>query len=234
MLSINNLEVHYAGLKALKGISFDVDEGHIQTLIGANGAGKTTCLKAISGLVPISAGEILFEGIKISGRSPQNIVKRGISHIPEGKKIFPDLSVYDNLISGAFLRKDKAKIKNDLNLIYDYFPVLKDRKKRKAATLSGGEQQMLSIGRALMNAPKLLLLDEPSLGLSPLLTQEVFLIIRQIKKEGMAMLLVEQNARLALNLADRACVLEVGEIVANGVAKDMLDSEEIRKAYLGI
>jgi branched-chain amino acid transport system ATP-binding protein len=221
-------------LKALKSISFEVDEGEMHTLIGANGAGKTTCLKAISGLIPITSGEIRFDGISISGMSPQGIVRRGISHIPEGKKLFPDLSVYDNLIAGAFLRKDTEKIKSDIDLTYEYFPVLKLMRKRKAATLSGGEQQMLAIGRALMNSPKLLLMDEPSLGLSPLLTQEVFQIIRQIKLEGMSILLVEQNARLALNLADRACVLEVGEIVASGDAKGMLTRDEIRKAYLGM
>lgn len=234
MLNIKNIAVHYGGIEALKGISLDVEAGGITTLIGANGAGKSTCLRAISGLVPLTSGEIWFEDKRIDGMAPEKIVRLGISHAPEGKRLFLLMSVSDNLMIGAFLRKDKAEIERDLEHIYESFPLLRRSRRRLSSSLSGGEQQMLAIGRALMSHPKLLLLDEPSLGLSPILTQEVASIIKRIADEGFSILLIEQNASLALSLASKAYVLETGRIALEGDAKQLQNNEHVKKAYLGL
>lgn len=233
MLKIVDLELNYGVIKALKKINLEVNEGEIVTLIGANGAGKSSTLKAISGIEKISGGQILFDGEDITKKSAQDIVKMGISQVPEGRRIFPGMTVLENLELGAYLRKDKEDIKKDLETVYKRFPVLKERSKQNAATLSGGEQQMLAMGRALMSKPKLILLDEPSMGLAPILVKEIFSIIEDIKNNGTTVLLVEQNARMALSIADRAYVLETGSIVLSGSGKDLMDSEEIQKAYLG-
>lgn len=233
MLKIENLELNYGVIRALKGINLEVNEGEIVTLIGANGAGKSSTLKAISGIEKIKSGTISFNGVDLNKKSAQDIVKMGISHVPEGRRIFPGMSVLENLELGAYLRKDKEGIKQDLEMIYERFPVLKDRRKQNAATLSGGEQQMLAMGRALMSRPKILLLDEPSMGLAPILVKEIFSIIEDIKKNGTTVLLVEQNARMALSIADRAYVMETGSIVLSGSGKELMSSEEIQKAYLG-
>lgn len=233
MLKIVDLELNYGVIKALKKINLEVNEGEIVTLIGANGAGKSSTLKAISGIEKISGGQILFDGEDITKKSAQDIVKMGISQVPEGRRIFPGMTVLENLELGAYLRKDKEGIKKDLETVYKRFPVLKERSKQNAATLSGGEQQMLAMGRALMSKPKLILLDEPSMGLAPILVKEIFSIIEDIKNNGTTVLLVEQNARMALSIADRAYVLETGSIVLSGSGKDLMDSEEIQKAYLG-
>ncbi|MFV0381456.1 MAG: ABC transporter ATP-binding protein [Breznakia sp.] len=233
MLKVENLELNYGVIKALKGISLNVKEGQIVTLIGANGAGKTSTLKAISKIEKNSGGSIFFEGQDIAKMNAQDLVKSGISHVPEGRRIFAGMSVLENLEMGAYLRKDSKGIEEDLHMVYERFPILKDRSKQNAATLSGGEQQMLAMGRALMSRPKLLLLDEPSMGLAPLLVKEIFSIIKDINKQGTTILLVEQNARMALSIADQAYVLETGNVVLSGKGKELMNSEEIQKAYLG-
>ncbi|NLW23928.1 MAG: ABC transporter ATP-binding protein [Clostridia bacterium] len=233
MLEIKNLNVHYGVIHALKGISLTVNEGEIVTLIGANGAGKTTTLRTISGLIKPSSGQVLLDGKDITNVPASDKVELGISQVPEGRRIFPEMTVFENLELGAFLRKDKAEIKKDIEQVYDLFPILKDRKKQTAGTLSGGEQQMLAMGRALMSRPRILLLDEPSMGLAPLLVREIFNIITDINKSGTTILLVEQNASMALSIADRAYVLENGSIVMSGSGKELAKSSEIQKAYLG-
>ena len=233
MLEINNIDVYYGVIHALKNVSLKVEKGEIVTLIGANGAGKTTTLRTISGLIKPSKGTITFKGQKINGINAQEIVKLGISHVPEGRRIFPDMSVLENLELGAFLRKDKDSIKNDLDSIYSKFPILKTRSKQNAGTLSGGEQQMLAIGRALMSRPELLLMDEPSMGLAPLLVNEIFSIIKEINEQGTTILLVEQNANMALSIAKRAYVIETGSVVLEGLGKELANSDAIKKAYLG-
>lgn len=233
MLKIENLELHYGVIRALKGINLEVNHGEIVTLIGANGAGKTSTLKAISGIEKISGGKITFDGKDISKMNAQDIVKMGISQVPEGRHIFPDMTVLENLELGAYLRNDKEEIKKDLETVYHRFPILKDRSKQSAGTLSGGEQQMLAMGRALMSRPKILLLDEPSMGLAPILVKEIFSIIEDIKKQGTTVLLVEQNAKMAMSIADRVYVMETGNIVLSGSGSELMNSEEIQKAYLG-
>lgn len=233
MLEIKDLNVHYGVIHALKDVSLVVNEKEIVSLIGANGAGKTTLLHTISGILKATSGEILFEGADLTKTKSKNIVLKGITQVPEGRRIFPGLSVYENLLMGAYLRKDKAEIKKDLEKVYERFPILKERSSQDASTLSGGEQQMLAMGRALMAKPKILLLDEPSMGLAPILVKEIFKIIEDIHKQGTTVLLVEQNARMALSIADRAYVLENGKIVLSGTGKELSESEEIQKAYLG-
>ncbi|MEG0423695.1 MAG: ABC transporter ATP-binding protein [Erysipelotrichaceae bacterium] len=233
MLKIEQLKVNYGVIAAIKGIDLEVNEGEIVTLIGANGAGKTSILKAISGLEKIKSGNITFNGESLQKMSARNIMKLGISHVPEGRRIFSGLTVLENLEMGAYLRKDKEGIKKDLEAVYERFPILRDRSKQDASTLSGGEQQMLAMGRALMSKPKLLLLDEPSMGLAPILVKEIFSIIKDIKAQGTTVLLVEQNARMALSIADRAYVLETGNIVLSGSGSELSLSEDIQKAYLG-
>ena len=232
MLSVENLNVSYGAIHALKGVSLKVEEGEIVTLIGANGAGKSTLLKAISGLVKVGDGQIDYRGSSIVGHC-QNIVKNGISHVPEGRRIFANMSVLENLELGAFLRRDKAEIKKDMSSVFEKFPRLEERKNQSAGTLSGGEQQMLAIGRALMAKPQLLLLDEPSMGLAPLLVRSIFQIIEEIKALGVTILLVEQNAHMALSIADRAYVIETGKVVLSGTPEELGTSGEIQKAYLG-
>lgn len=234
MLSLKNIVVHYGGVQALKGISLHADEGAITCLIGANGAGKSTTLRAISGLAPLTSGEIWFRNQRIDGFDPEEIVELGISHVPEGKKLFLEMTVRDNLLSGAYLRKDKKEIEDDMKRVCHYFPILERANARPAAQMSGGEQQMLAIARGLMNSPKMLLLDEPSLGLSPLLTREVAAIIKRISEEGMTILLIEQNASLALRLANQCYVLETGSMVLEGQSKDLQSNPHIKSAYLGI
>lgn len=233
MLEIKNLNVHYGVIQALKGVDLDVKDGEIVSLIGANGAGKTTLLHAISGILKISDGSILLDGKELTKTSAKQIVKSGITQVPEGRRIFSGMSVYENLLMGAYLRKDKNQIKQDLEDIYQRFPILKERKNQDASTLSGGEQQMLAMGRALMAKPKILLLDEPSMGLAPILVKEIFKIIQDINASGTTILLVEQNARMALSIAHRAYVLENGKIVLSGTGKELSESEDIQKAYLG-
>ncbi|HIR15441.1 MAG TPA: ABC transporter ATP-binding protein [Candidatus Onthosoma merdavium] len=233
MLKIENLHVKYGAIHAVKGIDLEVKEGEIVTLIGANGAGKSSILKAISGLEKAAEGNITFNGQPLNKLSARNIMKLGISHVPEGRRIFAGLTVLENLEMGAYLRKDKAGIKEDLKKVYARFPILEKRSRQDAATLSGGEQQMLAMGRALMAKPKLLLLDEPSMGLAPILVQEIFSIIQDIKAQGTTVLLVEQNARMALSIADRGYVLETGKVVYAGTGEELAESEEIAKAYLG-
>jgi branched-chain amino acid transport system ATP-binding protein len=233
MLEIRDINVHFGVIHALKGISFTVNEGEIVTLIGANGAGKTTTLRTISGLKKPTSGSIIFDGKDITSTSAQDRVKLGISQSPEGRRVFSSMTVLENLELGAFLRKDKKGIADDLKMVYDHFPILADRRKQAAGTLSGGEQQMLAIGRALMSRPRLLLLDEPSMGLAPLLVQEIFNIIKDINKAGTTILLVEQNASMALQIANRAYVMETGSIVLSGSGEELMQSEDIKKAYLG-
>jgi branched-chain amino acid transport system ATP-binding protein len=234
MLSLKNIVVHYGGIEALKDISLDVEAGAITSLIGANGAGKSTTLRAISGLVPLTSGEIWFEGKRIDGLEPEEIVELGISHVPEGKRLFLEMSVLDNLLAGAYLREDKDRLPQDLERIYEYFPLLRTARYRPASTLSGGEQQMLAIGRGLMSRPKLLLLDEPSLGLSPILTREVGSIIKRIVDEGVPILLIEQNVGLALQLAKKNYVMETGTITLEGNSKELQNNPHVKEAYLGI
>ena len=233
MLKIDNIDVYYGAIHALKGISLEVNEGEIVTLIGANGAGKSTTLRTISGLLKPKAGSITFLGQSIVGVRAHEIVKKGISQVPEGRRVFAEMTVMENLDLGAFVRKDKAGIQQDLKHVFELFPRLEERKNQSAGTLSGGEQQMLAMGRALMSRPKLLLLDEPSMGLAPLLIKEIFNIIVDINKSGMTVLLVEQNANMALSIANRAYVLETGRITLSGKAQDLAASEDVRKAYLG-
>ncbi len=233
MLKVEMLDVYYGNIHALKEISFEVQEGEIVTLIGANGAGKTTTLHAISGLIPIRGGKVEFCGTDLRKVSPHKIVQLGLGHVPEGRRIFANLTVMENLEMGAYMRKDRAQLKKDYEQIFTRFPRLKERTKQIAGTLSGGEQQMLAIARTLMTKPKLILMDEPSMGLAPLLVKEIFAIIEEIKAAGTTILLVEQNAHLALSIADRAYVLETGRLVLQGDAKELANSEEVRKAYLG-
>jgi branched-chain amino acid transport system ATP-binding protein len=233
MLKIEDINVFYGNIHALKGVSLDINEGEIVTLIGANGAGKSTLLKTISGLLKPKNGSILFEGQSISGKVAQSIVKQGLSHVPEGRRVFANMSVEENLELGAYLRKDKKGIKEDFEKVYTLFPRLQERRKQLSGTLSGGEQQMLAMGRALMARPKLLLLDEPSMGLAPLLVKTIFRIIEEINKSGTTILLVEQNANMALSIADRAYVIETGKIVISGSSEELNQSDQIRMAYLG-
>lgn len=233
MLKVEKLNVHYGVIHALKDVSMEVKEGEIVSLIGANGAGKTTLLQTISGLLKKTSGEVLFLGKSMNKVSAKNIVKEGITQVPEGRHIFPGMSVYENLLMGAYLRKDKDGIKADLQDIYQWFPILEKRSSQDASTLSGGEQQMLAMGRALMARPKILLLDEPSMGLAPILVKEIFNIIKDINEKGTTVLLVEQNAKMALSIADRAYVMETGNIVMSGTGAELVNSPEIQKAYLG-
>lgn len=233
MLEIKNLNVHYGVIHALKDVSLTVNKGEIVTLIGANGAGKTTTLRTISGLNKATSGEIILEGKNITNLSAPQRVRMNVSQVPEGRRIFPDMSVLENLEMGAFLRKDKVIIKRDIEHVYELFPILGKRKKQLAGTLSGGEQQMLAMGRALMSKPKILLLDEPSMGLAPLLVREIFEIIKSINSEGVTILLVEQNARMALSIAHRAYVIETGSIAMSGTGEELINSDEIQKSYLG-
>lgn len=233
MLKINDINVFYGAIHAIKGVSLEVNKGEIVTLIGANGAGKSTILRTISGLLKPKSGTIQFEGQEIAGLPAHEIVKTGISQVPEGRRIFAEMSVLENLELGAFTRKDKDGIKSDMDMVFDRFPRLKERISQLAGTLSGGEQQMLAMGRALMSRPRLLLLDEPSMGLAPLLIKEIFAIIQDINKTGTTVLLVEQNANMALSIAHRAYVLETGRITLKGDAKELAASDEVRKAYLG-
>ena len=233
LLEVKGLEVYYGVIQALKGIDFEVNEGEIVTLIGANGAGKTTTMQSVIGLIPPKAGTVSFEGKEITHLPCHKIVSLGMSQVPEGRRIFQELTVYQNLLMGAYIQKDKRSIKEDIEKIYARFPRLEERKNQIAGTLSGGEQQMLAMGRALMSRPKLLMLDEPSMGLSPLLVDEVFTIIKDLNKEGTTVLLVEQNAGKSLAISDRAYVLENGKIVLSGTGEELLQSEEVKKAYLG-
>lgn len=233
MLKIENLHVHYGAIHAIKGISLEVPEGSIVTLIGANGAGKTTTLRTISGINKPSQGSITYNGEELLKIEPQKLVNKGIVQVPEGRRIFAPMSVYENLELGAYLRNDKENIKKDLEDVFQKFPRLEERKKQLAGTLSGGEQQMLAMGRALMSKPKVLLLDEPSMGLAPILVAEIFKIIKELNSYGITILLVEQNAKMALSIADYAYVLETGTIAVEGDAKELAQSEEIKKAYLG-
>lgn len=233
MLKVEGLNVHYGGIHALKTVSIHVPEEKVVTLVGANGAGKSTLLRAVSGLVPASSGSIRYTGREILGIPSHRIAREGIAMSPEGRRVFVNLSVYENLLMGAYCRDDKKEIDWDIEWIFETFPRLLERRDQPAATLSGGEQQMLALGRALMSRPKLLLLDEPSLGLAPLLIREVFRVITKIHQEGTTILLIEQNAMAALNVADYGYVLETGEIVLEGTGKDLLCDERVKKAYLG-
>ena len=233
ILQIKDLVVSYGGIEAVKGISFDVPKGDIVTLIGANGAGKSTVLKTISGIIKPKNASILFEGAEIVGKTPDFIVSKGVTLVPEGRRVFPNLTVLENLKIGAYLRKDKKVIQKDTEHVYELFPRLKERSWQLAGTLSGGEQQMLAVGRALMSAPKLIMMDEPSLGLAPLVVQDIFSIIRQINNEGITVLLIEQNANMALKIADKAYVMETGRITMEGTGAELLADETIKEAYLG-
>jgi branched-chain amino acid transport system ATP-binding protein len=233
MLEVTNLHVYYGAIHALHGVDFQVKEGEIVSLIGANGAGKTTILHTLSALIKPKEGSISFLGSSITASSPEKIVMAGLAQVPEGRRVFANLTVRDNLLLGAFTRKDKAAIASDLEKVFRRFPRLKERSRQVAGTLSGGEQQMLAIGRALMTRPKLLLLDEPSMGLAPLLVREIFNIITEINREGTTVLLVEQNAHMALGISNRAYVLETGRFVLQGEAEELANSDEVRKAYLG-
>ncbi|HBR07444.1 MAG TPA: ABC transporter ATP-binding protein [Clostridiales bacterium] len=231
MLSIKDLQVSYGGIEAVKGISFDVARGDIVTLIGANGAGKSSTLRAIAGLIKPKGGSMVFEGEEMAGKDPTSIVRKGITMVPEGRRIFPDLTVLENLRVGAYLRKDD--IREDLDWVFELFPRLKERAWQSGGTLSGGEQQMLAVGRALMSRPKLMMMDEPSLGLAPLIVRDIFSIIVEINKRGVTILLIEQNANMALKTADTGYVLETGRIILSGSGAELLDNEAVRAAYLG-
>ena len=233
MLTVENLNVYYGMIRALKGLSFHVEEGEIVALIGANGAGKTTTLQTISGILQAKSGSVNFQGKEITSVSGNQIVKLGMSHVPEGRRMFSNLTVYENLMMGAYTRKDKKQIAETLEKVYERFPRLQERTRQLAGTLSGGEQQMLAMGRALMAQPRIILMDEPSMGLSPLFVNEIFNIITEVNKQGVTILLVEQNAKKALSIANRAYVLETGRIVNEGDAHALLDDESIKKAYLG-
>lgn len=233
MLQVKDIDVFYGAIHALKKMSLEVEQGSIVTLIGANGAGKTTTLKTISGILRPRTGSVFFKDIDISKVAPEKIVGMGISQVPEGRRVFASMSVLENLEMGAYLRKDKKEIADDMDNVFVRFPRLKERRKQMAGTLSGGEQQMLAIGRALMARPQLLLMDEPSMGLAPLLVKEIFAIIKDINERGTTILLVEQNAHMALSIADKAYVIETGEIVLQGSAEQLLKSEDVKKAYLG-
>ncbi|MFY9497695.1 MAG: ABC transporter ATP-binding protein [Tepidanaerobacteraceae bacterium] len=233
MLKLENVVTHYGNIQALKGISIEVAQGEIVTIIGANGAGKTTTLKTICGLVPPTSGKIFFQGEEITHKTTSDIVESGIAMVPEGRRVFPRMTVLENLQLGAYLNNNKAEVKKDLEKVFNFFPILKDRTKQIAGTLSGGEQQMLAIGRALMARPKLLLLDEPSMGLAPKIVANIFDIIMDINQTGTTILLVEQNARMALSIANKGFVIETGKIVLQDTAVNLLNNEEVKKAYLG-
>lgn len=233
MLEIENLEVYYGAINAIKNISFSVEQGEIIALIGANGAGKTTTLHTITGLVPAKHGSIKFNNKELTRTPAHKIVSMGMAHVPEGRRVFAQLSVYENLMLGAYTRKDKQEIADSLKMVYEHFPRLEERKTQAAGTLSGGEQQMLAMGRALMSKPSIILMDEPSMGLSPLYVSEIFDIIIKINKSGTTVLLVEQNAKKALSIANRAYVLETGKIVLTGTGKELLNNDSVKKAYLG-
>ena len=233
MLEIKDIEVYYGVIQAIKGISFEVNEGEVIALIGANGAGKTTTLHTITGLLTPKSGSIYFEGKDITKTPAHKIVSMGMAHVPEGRRVFADLTVYENLKMGAYTRKDKNEIAESLKMVYTRFPRLEERKNQMAGTLSGGEQQMLAMGRALMSHPKIIVMDEPSMGLSPILVNEIFDIIQKVSADGTTVLLVEQNAKKALSIANRAYVLVTGKIVLEGNAKDLMNDDSIKKAYLG-
>ncbi len=233
MLEIKDIEVYYGVIKAIKGISFEVERGEVIALIGANGAGKTTILHTITGLISPKAGSIMFEGKNLLKTPAHKIVSLGIAHVPEGRRVFSQLCVYDNLMLGAYTRRDKSGIEQSLESVYKHFPRLKERSSQLAGTLSGGEQQMLAMGRALMSNPQIVLMDEPSMGLSPILVTEIFDIIEEIRKDGTTVLLVEQNAKKALSIADRAYVIETGNIVLSGTASELMNNDSVKKAYLG-
>lgn len=233
MLEVKDLHVHYGMIEALKGVSFEVNKGEVIALIGANGAGKTTTLHTITGLISPTSGTVTFEEKEISKMPAHKIVSLGMAHVPEGRRVFAQLSVYDNLLMGAYTRKDKEEIENTLQVVYDRFPRLLERKNQLAGTLSGGEQQMLAMGRALMSHPSIIVMDEPSMGLSPIFVNEIFDIIKEVSKSGTTVLLVEQNAKKALSIADRAYVLETGTISLSGPAKELMNDEAVKKAYLG-
>lgn len=233
MLEVKDLQVYYGMIHAIKGVSFHVNEGEIIALIGANGAGKTTILHTITGLLTPKGGQVMFEGKDITKMPAHKIVELGMAHVPEGRRVFAQLSVYQNLKMGAYTRSDKNEIEESLEMVYKRFPRLEERKNQMAGTLSGGEQQMLAMGRALMGKPKMLLMDEPSMGLAPILVKDIFSIIKECNKDGVTILLVEQNANMALSISDRAYVLETGSIVMSGDAKELMGNDDIRKAYLG-
>ena len=233
MLEVRDLQVYYGMINAIKGISFDVNAGEVIALIGANGAGKTTVLHTVTGLVTPKSGSITFDGMNLLKTPAHKILSLGMAHVPEGRRIFQQLTVYDNLKLGAYIMKDKAQVEKNLAYVYEHFPRLKERKNQVAGTLSGGEQQMLAMGRALMSNPKILLMDEPSMGLSPLLVNEIFRIIKEVSADGTTVLLVEQNAKKALSIADRAYVLETGNITLEGPASRLINDENVKKAYLG-
>ena len=233
LLEVKELQVHYGVIKALDGISFEVNKGEIVTLIGANGAGKTTTMQSINGLIPVSGGTVTYNGQDITNMPCHKIVNLGIAQVPEGRRVFQELSVYDNLVMGAYSQKDKSKMKQNIEEIYEWFPRLEERKNQMAGTLSGGEQQMLAMGRAMMSNPELLMLDEPSMGLSPLLVDQVFDIIKTFHQRGTTVLLVEQNAGKSLAISDRAYVLENGKIALSGTGAELMQSEDVKKAYLG-
>lgn len=233
MLEVKDLQVYYGVIQALKGISFHVNQGEVIALIGANGAGKTTTLQTLTGILSPKSGSIVFEGKDLTRTPAHKIVEMGMAHVPEGRRVFADMSVYENLLLGAYTRKDKAEIAESLASVYKRFPRLEERKGQRAGTLSGGEQQMLAMGRALMSRPRIILMDEPSMGLSPLLVKEIFSIIREVNKQGITILLVEQNAKMALAISDRAYVLETGTITLSGDAQKLLNDTRVKKAYLG-
>ncbi|MBN3727575.1 ABC transporter ATP-binding protein [Burkholderia sp. Ac-20379] len=233
MLKISDLKVNYGGIQAVKGVDMEVRQGELVTLIGANGAGKTTTMKAITGLKPFSGGDITYEGKSIKGVPAHELLKRGLAMVPEGRGIFARMSILENMQMGAYLRKDTDGIKSDIERMFGFFPRLRERATQYAGTLSGGEQQMLAMARAIISKPKLLLLDEPSMGLSPIMVEKIFEVVREISKEGLTVLLVEQNARLALQAADRGYVMDSGTVTMEGNAKDMLDDPKVRAAYLG-
>ena len=234
VLEVKNLESFYGPIMAIRGASLKVEKGQVVTVLGANGAGKSTLLKTISGIMDPEKGQVIFEGEEIQGKEPHSIVRRGIVHVPEGREVFPLLTVDENLSLGAYTRGDKAEIEKDREMVFSYFPILAERRGQEAGTLSGGQQQMLAIGRGLMLRPKIMLLDEPSLGLSPLLVQEIFAILKRLNTdEGVTMMLVEQNAKVALDLADMGYVMEIGRIVMDGTADRLMESEDIKAFYLG-
>ena len=233
MLEVNDIKVYYGMIQAIKGVSFHVDEGEVIALIGANGAGKTTTLQTLTGILSPKSGSIVFEGKDLTRTPAHKIVEMGMAHVPEGRRVFAQLSVLQNLMMGAYTRKDKEEIAQTLETVFDRFPRLKERQNQTAGTLSGGEQQMLAMGRALMSKPRIILMDEPSMGLSPLLVQEIFSIIKEVNAQGITVLLVEQNAKMALKVANRAYVLETGKIKLSGDAQELLHNDEVRKAYLG-
>ena len=233
MLKVENLEVAYGMIKAIKGVSFEVNEGEVIALIGANGAGKTTILHTVTGLLSPQAGSIVFEGVELTKIPAHKIVGMGMAHVPEGRRVFQELTVLENLKLGAFILNDKKRIESNLEYVYTHFPRLKERRGQVAGTLSGGEQQMLAMGRALMSNPKIILMDEPSMGLSPILVSEIFNIIKEVSADGTTVLLVEQNAKKALSIANRVYVLETGKIVLEGDAKELMNDEQVKKAYLG-